>query len=163
MELLIKSKYEARDLLAQDMGKKIKRVISFDNPGGSPPSNWKNVEKLLRLEFHDVVKANPNKFVFPEKEHLKKIVKFCNEIKEEKYSDTVLIHCQAGISRSTAAAFTFNCIMMGEGKEAEALKDVFERRPKARPNKLMVQYADAVLRRGGAMIAVLKKNPLLQR
>lgn len=68
----------------------------------------------------------------------------------------VYCHCNAGISRSTAVAYILRCIWQGPGGEEECLEAVIDDRPEAEPNKLLVQYADELLRRKGRMLAALK-------
>jgi predicted protein tyrosine phosphatase len=65
---------------------------------------------------------------------------------------SVLIHCTAGVSRSTAAAYALWCDWLGPGKEAQAVSAVREVRPKAAPNRLMVKYADQILGRRGRLV-----------
>jgi predicted protein tyrosine phosphatase len=65
---------------------------------------------------------------------------------------SVLIHCTAGVSRSTAAAYAIWCDWLGAGQEAWAAAEVRKVRPKAAPNRLMVMYADQILGRKGRMV-----------
>jgi predicted protein tyrosine phosphatase len=66
-------------------------------------------------------------------------------------SQPMLIHCWAGISRSTASAFITACLHnpnTGEDEIAWALRDAS---PTAFPNPRLVAHADALLGRGGRM------------
>ena len=65
---------------------------------------------------------------------------------------SVLIHCTAGISRSSAAAYAIWCDWLGPGNEAWAAAEVRKVRPKAAPNRLMVMYADQILGRKGRLV-----------
>jgi predicted protein tyrosine phosphatase len=67
----------------------------------------------------------------------------------------VYCHCNAGISRSTAVAFILRCVWCGPGCEAECLQAVIDDRPNARPNELLVGYADDQLGRDGRMLAAV--------
>ncbi|MBO9545149.1 protein tyrosine phosphatase [Caulobacter sp.] len=62
---------------------------------------------------------------------------------------TLLIHCFAGVSRSTAAAYILACAHGGDEQALAAqLRSLC---PEATPNPLMVALADAILQRDGAM------------
>jgi predicted protein tyrosine phosphatase len=63
----------------------------------------------------------------------------------------LLIHCMAGISRSTATAMAVISDFYGPGSERDAALSVQELRPIANPNRLILQLADEILKRGGAL------------
>ena len=69
--------------------------------------------------------------------------------------DALLVHCTMGISRSTAIAFAALCQHAGRGREAACLTKLRELRPNAKPNSLIVRYADMILGRNGAMVSAL--------
>lgn len=62
---------------------------------------------------------------------------------------TLLIHCFAGVSRSTAAAYILACAHGGD--ELALAVQLRNLCPEATPNPLMVALADTILRRDGAM------------
>ena len=64
---------------------------------------------------------------------------------------TLLIHCFAGVSRSTAAAYILACAQRQPGEEEALAERLRTLCPEATPNPLMVALADATLRRNGAM------------
>jgi predicted protein tyrosine phosphatase len=67
----------------------------------------------------------------------------------------VLIHCEAGVSRSTAAALIMYACWLGPGYEREAMERVLSLRPIAIPNRRMVALADKLLNREGRLAGVL--------
>lgn len=82
----------------------------------------------------------------------------------------LLIHCHAGISRSTAAA----AVMMAQfnpGRETEAFLALLQIRRHAWPNTRVVEMADRILGRGGALLdglvayrrALLAQKPELRQ
>jgi predicted protein tyrosine phosphatase len=64
----------------------------------------------------------------------------------------LLVHCWAGISRSTAAAYILACDRAGPGAETTLAKILRERAAHAAPNRLMVQIGDDLLGRRGKMV-----------
>ena len=81
-------------------------VISINTPGfrlADIPGNW---EDRLNLQFHDVIQedceykdADGNDFVIFTKEMANQVIRFVESIHENR---EILIHCDAGISRSMA-------------------------------------------------------------
>jgi predicted protein tyrosine phosphatase len=68
----------------------------------------------------------------------------------------LVVHCWAGISRSTAAAFIALCALDPERPE-QAIATLLRRRsPSATPNGRMVAMADDLLDRDGRMIAAIE-------
>jgi predicted protein tyrosine phosphatase len=69
----------------------------------------------------------------------------------------VLVHCHAGVSRSTAAA----AVLMARdnpGREVEAFEVVRRIRPRSWPNSRVIAIADRLLRRDGALVAALQEH-----
>ena len=69
----------------------------------------------------------------------------------------VLVHCHAGVSRSTAAAVML-LARDNAGREAEAFELVRRLRPRSWPNSRMLAIADRLLRREGALTAALREH-----
>ncbi len=69
-------------------------------------------------------------------------------------ASTMLIHCWAGISRSTATAFTLAC-ERNPGAERDIAEEIRRQSRYASPNRRIVALADARLGRGGAMVAAI--------
>jgi predicted protein tyrosine phosphatase len=70
----------------------------------------------------------------------------------------LLIHCRAGIGRSTAAAYVATCWRHPEVSErriAELLRRVA---PLARPNETVVRLFDTAMNRGGRMSAAISET-----
>ena len=70
-------------------------------------------------------------------------------------SAPMVIHCLAGISRSTAAAYILACASAPAGEEAAIAAHLRKVSPPATPNSLMISYADQLLGRDGRMIAAV--------
>ncbi len=67
----------------------------------------------------------------------------------------MLVHCWAGISRSTAAAYVLACQRMGAGAEEIIAQNLRMVSPMATPNPLMIALADDILDRNGEMITAI--------
>jgi predicted protein tyrosine phosphatase len=67
----------------------------------------------------------------------------------------VVIHCFAGISRSTAAAYTAFCALRPDADEAAAAARLRARSPEATPNARIIEMADRLLGRDGRMISAI--------
>jgi hypothetical protein len=63
----------------------------------------------------------------------------------------VLVHCHAGVSRSTAAAAILMC-QHAPGQEEAAFLKLLELRKHGWPNTRMVEFADVLLKRDGALL-----------
>jgi len=141
-----------------DRGPSVQSAISIGDPAEPMPEGLDRVPRRLRLEFHDVsvtedVPWMGSMFVFPTLDHARRIVRFADGI-----DGKTLVHCAMGISRSTAAAYISMCVLGGPGSEEQALRTVLELQPWAHPNRTLVEHADRLLRRGGAMIELLDRG-----
>lgn len=101
------------------------------------PAGFHRARRRLRLVFDDItcesMASIMASYVPPTEADVRQIADFARQIKD---GDRVLIHCAAGISRSTAAAAI---VLMERGAaEDEALAEVKRIRPCARPNELML-------------------------
>lgn len=152
VDIKIKSRREARKALSSFEGRDFDYIISISDPGVPPIKNIERAKKgyfsISFLDTKDVSKEHA-----PRKYHVKKIVSFLRKIEE---GSKVLIHCYAGVSRSSATAYILLNLLYGPGKEKEILKHIKKIRPQAKPNLLMIKYADRILNRNGSMWFSLK-------
>ena len=70
--------------------------------------------------------------------------------------EPVVVHCYAGISRSTAAAYVSVCALDPGRDETELAVLLRERSPSATPNRRIVEIADALLGRSGRMVRAIE-------
>lgn len=148
--LVVPRSQVARHLLSPAKLAAISGVVSINGPGERPPPGVRRAARRLCLEFEDV--ADPSAPGAPGPEDIRRLVSFAPLLRE---TSTVLVHCEAGISRSTAAVLILAAALLGPGKEPEAVAAALDAVPAARPNRLMVTLADAELARGGALVAAL--------
>ena len=68
----------------------------------------------------------------------------------------LVVHCWAGISRSTAAAFVAVCALNPERDERDIAWAIRRASPTATPNLRIVALADEMLERDGRMVAAIE-------
>ena len=112
-------------------------------------------DRHLRISVHDISEAIDG-LVCPEHSHISEVVDFARGWDRK---EPFLVHCWAGISRSTAAAFIVLCDIHGSGHERRIAQALRYYAPHAQPNRLMVQHADHLLQRKGEMIAAVAAMP----
>jgi predicted protein tyrosine phosphatase len=116
------------------------------------PDNRRNV---LYLTFDDI--DHPEHGEKPPKtDDVLKILEFT---KNNSASTSILVHCHAGISRSTATAVIMHMFWLGRGNEQQAL-DMVSRSIVDRmihPNSLLIKLADDVMGCGGNLVKVVQE------
>jgi predicted protein tyrosine phosphatase len=127
-------------------------LVSVVAPNDMPPTPAQiGPERHLRLACDDIIEPTPG-YVSPDIEHVEQLIRFARRWDR---SAPMLIHCLAGVSRSTAAALTV-CAVHTEGQEAEMARRLRAAAPHAHPNRRIVALADALLRRQGRLVAAVE-------
>src|SRR5207244_5610784 len=70
----------------------------------------------------------------------------------------LLVHCHAGVSRSTAAAALILAQARPDRPAEEALLTVVRRRPRAWPNLRIIELGDALLGRRGEIVEAARAH-----
>jgi len=128
--------------------------VGFDTSDVRP--NWIEPDRHHIFHFDDVENAFfPGA---PSEQDVAALIEVGRALLEPDATKGVLIHCMAGVSRSTATGFIYSCMHHGPGHEDEALRDVVRNSVSdfVCPNGLMVDYADRLLDRGGEMTRVVR-------
>jgi predicted protein tyrosine phosphatase len=117
-----------------------------------PAVDWSayTCERHVRLAFHDIVEPMPG-LTAPDRDMMQAVLDFGRNSGPEQ---SLLIHCWAGISRSSAAAFIIACDR-NPGFEHDIANELRRRAPFVTPNRLMVRLADELLARDGRMIEAI--------
>lgn len=105
----------------------------------------------LRIGINDIAEQIDD-LVPPGVEHVSALIDF---VRGWDQQSPLLVHCWAGISRSTAAAFITLCVLNEGHPEDQLARLVRSRGAHAHPNRLMVKLADELLSRGGRMSAAI--------
>lgn len=152
MNIMITDRTKAgKHLLSTTRSPKVAGVISIGSLTDHPPAGYRTFPRAkIRLHFDDITEPTLG-FLPPEPEHIQRIINFGQNFTTEA-PHYLLIHCWAGISRSTAAAYIVLCLTQ---PEVVAAREVYRLRPQAQPNILMVRLADRILGRQGRMLTAL--------
>lgn len=133
--------------------KNVSHVVSLLDPFTPFPVIKEVGERHLRIEVHDIEDEEEGMDPLCAM-RTKMILDFVGGWDR---SQPILIHCYAGISRSTATAFITACAQNpGADEEAIALA-LREASPTASPNRRFVALADAALGRGGRMSRAIER------
>jgi predicted protein tyrosine phosphatase len=142
----------------------VTHVLSILDPGFPEPEPLRHfgLERRLKLNFHDVIEAAPG-WVAPEKWDVELLLAFGRNLDQAapgrlgfKFWDThLLVHCHAGVSRSTASAI----LLLAQHDPARSAHDVVGQvirlRPHAWPNLRIIEIGDGLLGRGGEIVAAV--------
>jgi predicted protein tyrosine phosphatase len=133
----------------------VTHVLSILDPAWPDPPAFERYDAHHRmvLRFHDVIEPGPG-LIMPEVEHVEAVLGFIDDLlaEERRHQDGhVLIHCHAGISRSTAAMAMLLAKTYPDLDEGALMERLFAIRAKAWPNSRMIGFADEILGRGGRL------------
>jgi predicted protein tyrosine phosphatase len=132
--------------LARD--KKPSHVVSLLDPGTAfPELEGHGHETHLRLAVHDI-EDDVEGLDAVNEQRMARIIDF---VSAWPRTAPILIHCYAGISRSTATAFITACVQNPGIDEQEIAHKLRHASHIANPNRRFVALADAALGRSGRM------------
>ncbi len=123
-------------------------IIDTHEPRPAALDSYGEIDHEL-IRFDDVVAEYPG-FEACTSAHIEQLLAFGERVRARPEAH-VLVHCHAGVSRSTAAA----AILMSQfrpGDEQAAFLKLLELRKHGWPNTRMVEFADRLLERDGAML-----------
>jgi predicted protein tyrosine phosphatase len=109
-------------------------------------------ENHLWLRLHDI--SSPlDGYILPDEDHVTGLLSF---VRRWDRRTPLVVHCYAGISRSTASAFTAVCALNPHRDEIGIAQALRLASPTATPNIRIVSLADQLLGRDGRMIAAIE-------
>lgn len=108
-------------------------------------------ENHLHLVMHDIAVAQDG-MTMPGEEHVRALLDFAYRWDRAK---PMVVHCYAGISRSTASAYIIAAALAPRRDEAELARTLRFLSPSATPNPRLIAVADTLLGRDGRMIAAI--------
>ena len=107
----------------------------------------------LALRFNDIIEPRPD-YLAPASADVARLLAFGRE-PDLTAGSHLLIHCHAGVSRSTAAAALILVQAWPDRAAREALEAVAQLRPRAWPNLRILEFGDALLGRNGELVAAV--------
>lgn len=109
-------------------------------------------ENHLHLVMHDIAVAQEG-MTMPGEEHVLTLLDFARQWDRSR---PLVVHCYAGISRSTASAYIIAAALAPKRDEAELAKTLRALSPTATPNPRLIAIADTLLDRRGRMIEAIQ-------
>jgi predicted protein tyrosine phosphatase len=106
-----------------------------------------SLDRHLFLSLSDIIEPVEG-HILPDAEHVETLLDF---VYAWDRAAPMLIHCFAGVSRSTAAAFISACALNSERREIDIARAIRAASPTATPNARLVTLADKILGRNGRM------------
>ena len=139
---------------------RVTHVLSILDPAYPDPGAFTAYDPhhRLTLRFHDIIGPWPG-WQAPQREHVEALVDFGQDLDGagDRLSH-LLVHCHAGISRSTAAMATLLARHTPVGDEEGIFERIRAIRPIAWPNSRMIGFADDILGRSGRLSAALLEH-----
>ncbi len=122
-------------------------ILDPDHPVPEAFGAFGEHEKL-ELRFHDIIDTMPG-LLAPEPKDVAALLAFGGDMSGATH---LLVHCFAGISRSTASMAMILAQAMPDMAEDAVLAMVHGIREKAWPNLRMIEFGDAMLGRNGRLV-----------
>lgn len=133
----------------------VSHVLSILDPGYPEPPAFGSFGEHRRLElrFHDIIDEMDG-MMLPRGEDVQQLLTFGRDLLAEPPPGAhLLVHCHAGISRSTASMM----LILAQARPDIAAKDIVAQvvniRPRAWPNLRILEIGDELLGRGGEIVA----------
>lgn len=147
--------------LAGFSGAAVTHVLSILDPDHPEPADFAayGPHRRLTLRFDDIIAPQAG-MALPERGHIERLLEFGDGLAGEGGDPLshLLVHCHAGVSRSTASM----AILLAESGPRVDEDAIFARlrdiRPQAWPNSLMISFADEMLGREGRLLAALRRH-----
>jgi predicted protein tyrosine phosphatase len=132
----------------------VTHVLSILDPDWPDPEAFAEFPPHRReaLRFNDVIARVSGATVLPSAAHIARLLEFGREAAAAGPDAHLLIHCHAGISRSTASA----ALLLAQAEPARPAADIVAEigrlRPRAWPNLVLLELGEAALGRPGEFV-----------
>lgn len=130
---------------ARDMVTLLREHHPVERPASIAP------ERYLRLGFNDIAEPREG-LTLVQQDHVLSLIAF---VKRWDRQAPLLIHCFAGVSRSTAAAYISACLLRPDVAEMTWAQRLRVASPTATPNPRLIALADETLGREGRMVSAI--------
>jgi predicted protein tyrosine phosphatase len=136
---------------------RVSHVLSILDPNWPVPEAFGafGEHEKLELRFHDVIEETV-RAVPPRRDHVVQLLAFGRDLMVEPSLEAhLLVHCHAGVSRSTAAMALILAQALPDRPAGGILRHVLQIRRQAWPNLRMVELGDALLGRRGELVSAV--------
>jgi predicted protein tyrosine phosphatase len=135
----------------------VTHVLSILDPDAPEPPVFGSFGEHSRIElrFHDVIEELPDRVV-PGAQQVQQILALGRDLTASPPADAhLLVHCHAGVSRSTAAMTLILAQACPDRSGVEIVNEVLRIRSRAWPNLRIIELGDKLLGRGGDLISAV--------
>jgi predicted protein tyrosine phosphatase len=131
----------------------VTHVLSILDPEWPDPEAFQAFDPHFRsvMRFHDAIEPDPG-ILLPQKSDVEAILTFGRDAAE---AGGLLIHCHAGVSRSTAATLMILAQAHPDEGEESLADRLLLTRPQAWPNSRMIGFADEILGKRGRLVEAI--------
>ena len=150
----------------------VTHVLSILDPGWPDPEAFADfpAHRRVALRFHDIIADMPGE-IMPTAADVAMLLEYGREVMLAGPAAHLLIHCHAGISRSTASAALLLAQADPARPPAAIFAEIIGQRPRAWPNLLLLEFGEAALGRPGEIVPavvaqyrrVLDTDPVFSR
>lgn len=132
----------------------VSHVLSILDPDWPVPQAFGTFSEHTKLElrFHDVIEEHCRNAVTPQREHALEVLAFGRRLGVGAH---LLVHCHAGVSRSTASMALILAQACPDVSGARVFGEVLRIRPQAWPNLRVVEFGDDALGRRGELVSAV--------
>jgi len=133
----------------------VTHLLSVLDPGFPEPESLGllNPAHRLQLRFHDAIDQKPGETLV-EVEHVRQVLEFGRDLPEQH--GHLLVHCHAGISRSSAFTILLLALALPDVPADEIVAEVVRVRDRAWPNLRIIELGDELLGRKGTLVAAVR-------
>ena len=134
----------------------VSHVLSILDPDWPVPEAFGAFGEHAKLElrFHDIIESDHADMIPPRQQHVADILAFGRDLSAEQGADAhLLVHCHAGVSRSTASIALILAQALPGIPAGRIFDEVLSIRPQAWPNLRILELGDAQLNRRGELVA----------
>jgi predicted protein tyrosine phosphatase len=134
----------------------VSHVLSILDPEWPVPEAFDTFGEHAKLElrFHDIIDVRDADMIAPQQEHVAELLTFGRGLLDEPPADAhLLVHCHAGVSRSTASIALILAQSLPDVSAGRIFEEVLRIRPQAWPNLRILELGDAQLDRRGELVA----------
>jgi predicted protein tyrosine phosphatase len=137
--------------VAEENASHVLTLINEGTPVTRPPSIPSERHLFIAMsDIHEPLDGH----ILPGEAHVRNLLAF---VKGWERAQPIVIHCYAGVSRSTAAALITAATLNPSRPETEIAALIRERSPTATPNLKLVAVADAILGRNGRLLEAAER------